>query len=100
VTPAGNPPISILTLPDEIRLKKAVARVPDVVSESARSREPHRIPFYLIELADQFHKFYQNHRFLGETPERTQARMALARAVKTVVATGLSLIGVTAPETM
>ncbi len=100
VTPAGNPPISILTLPDEIRLMKAVARFPDVVSESARSREPHRIPFYLIELADQFHKFYQNHRFLGETPERTQARMALARAVKTVVATGLSLIGVTAPETM
>ncbi len=100
VTLAGNPPISILTLPDEIRLMKAVARFPDVVSESAKSREPHRIPFYLIELADQFHKFYQNHRFLGETPERTQARMALARAVKTVVATGLSLIGVTAPETM
>ncbi len=97
---AGHPPISILTLPEEVRLMKAVARFPDVVSESAKSREPHRIPFYLLELADLFHAFYHQHRFLGETPERTQARLALARAVKTVVGTGLSLIGVTAPERM
>ncbi len=99
-SPSGHPPISMLTLPEEIRLMKAVARFPDVVSESAKSREPHRIPFYLIDLADQFHSFYQKHRFLGETPERTQARLALASAVKTVVGTGLSLIGVTAPERM
>jgi len=95
-----HPPISMLTLPEEVRLMKAVARFPDVVSESARSREPHRIPFYLLELADLFHAFYHQHRFLGETPERTQARLALARTVKTVVGTGLSLIGVTAPERM
>lgn len=97
---APHPPISMLTLPEEIRLMKAVARFPDVVSESGKSREPHRIPFYLLEVADQFHAFYHQHRFLGETPERTQARLALARTVKTVVATGLSLIGVTAPERM
>jgi arginyl-tRNA synthetase len=95
-----HPPISILTLPEEVRLMKAVARFPDIVSESAKSREPHRIPFYLLELADLFHAFYHQHRFLGETPERTQARLALAKAVKTVVGTGLSLIGVTAPERM
>ncbi|MBE0603615.1 MAG: arginine--tRNA ligase [Deltaproteobacteria bacterium] len=97
---AAHPPISMLTLPEEIRLMKAVARFPDVVAESGKSREPHRIPFYLLEVADQFHAFYHQHRFLGETPERTQARLALARTVKTVVATGLSLIGVTAPERM
>jgi len=97
---AAHPPISMLTLPEEIRLMKAVARFPDVVTESGKSREPHRIPFYLLEVADQFHAFYHQHRFLGETPERTQARLALARTVKTVVATGLSLIGVTAPERM
>ncbi|MCL2103180.1 MAG: DALR anticodon-binding domain-containing protein, partial [Syntrophorhabdaceae bacterium] len=95
-----NPPVSILTHPDEIRLMKVVARFPDVVFESAKSREPHRIPFYLVEVADQFHAFYQRHRFLGESTERTQARLALAGAVKTVVAAGLSLIGVTAPERM
>ncbi len=95
-----HPPISMLTLPEEVRIMKAVARFPDVVSESARTREPHRIPFYLLELADLFHAFYHQHRFLGETPERNQARLALAQAVRTVVGTGLSLIGVTAPERM
>jgi arginyl-tRNA synthetase len=96
----GHPPLSILTLPEEIRLMKAVARFPDVVSECVRTLEPHRIPFYLMEVADLFHAFYHQHRFLGETPERTQARLALALAVRNVVATGLSLIGVTAPERM
>jgi arginyl-tRNA synthetase len=95
-----HPPLSILTLPEETRLMKAVARFPDVVSECVKTLEPHRIPFYLLEVADLFHAFYHQHRFLGETPERTQARLALALAVRTVVATGLSLIGVTAPERM
>ncbi|NJD61321.1 MAG: arginine--tRNA ligase [Deltaproteobacteria bacterium] len=100
-TPLSDPPpLSSLSLPDELALMKKVARFPDVVSEAARLREPHRIPFYLIELAREFHAFYQNHRFLGETPERTQGRLALARAVMIVVRTGFSLIGVTAPERM
>lgn len=94
------PPLSVLSLPDEVKLMKRVARFPDVVSESARTREPHRIPFYLLDLSREFHAFYHNHRFLGETSERTQARLALAAAVRTVVSTGLSLIGVTAPERM
>jgi arginyl-tRNA synthetase len=100
-TPLSDPPpLSALSLPDELALMKKVARFPDVVSEAARLREPHRIPFYLIELAREFHAFYQNHRFLGETPERTQGRLALAKAVMTVVRTGFSLIGVSAPERM
>jgi arginyl-tRNA synthetase len=97
---SDHPPLSSLTLPDELALMKKVARFPDVVSEAARLREPHRIPFYLIELAREFHAFYQNHRFLGDSPERTQGRLALAKAVMTVVRTGLSLIGVSAPERM
>jgi arginyl-tRNA synthetase len=79
---------------------KKIARFPDVVGEAARTREPHRIPFYLLELSREFHSFYQKHRFLGETPERTQGRLALAKALKNVVSTGLSLIGVSAPERM
>lgn len=97
---SDHPQLSCLSLPDEAGLMKKVARFPDVVSEAARAYEPHRIPFYLLELAREFHAFYQTHRFLGETPERTQARLALAKTVKTVVATGLSLIGVSAPERM
>jgi arginyl-tRNA synthetase len=97
---SGNPSLSSLSLPDELALMKKVARFPDVISEAARLLEPHRIPFYLLELAREFHAFYQTHRVLGETPERTQARLALAKAVKTVVGIGLSLIGVSAPERM
>ena len=97
---ADRPSLSALTLPDEVGLMKKLARFPDVVAEAVRLREPHRIPFYLLELAREFHAFYHNHRFLGETPERTQGRLALARAVRNVVATGLSLIGVSAPERM
>jgi arginyl-tRNA synthetase len=94
------PPLSVLSLPDETNLMKKVARFPDVVSESGKAREPHRIPFYLLDLAREFHAFYHNHRFLGETPERTQGRLALATAVRNVVSTGLSLLGVSAPERM
>ncbi|MHB8833735.1 MAG: arginine--tRNA ligase, partial [Desulfobacteria bacterium] len=99
-TLSGHPPLSILTFPEEVRLMKAVARFPDVVSECAKTLEPHRIPFYLIEVSDLFHAFYHRHRFLGESPERTQARLALALGVKAVVASGLSMIGVTAPDRM
>ena len=97
---SDSPPLSVLSLPDEMKLMKRVARFPDVVSESSRTREPHRIPFYLLDLSREFHAFYHNHRFLGETSERTQARLALAAAVRNVVSTGLSLIGVSAPEKM
>lgn len=97
---SDSPSLSVLSLPDEVNLMKKVARFPDVVSESARMREPHRIPFFLLDLSREFHAFYHNHRFLGETPERIQGRLALARVVKNIVSTGLSLIGVTAPERM
>ena len=98
--PSDHPPLSSLTLPDELALMKKIAGFPDVVGEAARTREPHRIPFYLLDLSREFHAFYQKHRFLGESPERTQGRLALAKAVKNVVCTGLSLIGVSAPERM
>ncbi len=96
----GVPDLSALSLPEEIGLMKIVGRFPDVVSESARTLEPHRIPFYLLDLAKEFHAFYHNHRFLGESPERTGARLLLATAVRNVVGTGLGLIGVSAPERM
>lgn len=95
-----DPPLDLLDHPDELHLIKEVARFPDVVSEAARQREPHRIPFYLLDLAREFHAFYHNHRFLGENPGRTQGRLAIAAAVRQVVANGFSLIGVSAPEKM
>lgn len=100
MSPSDHPHVSSLTLPDELALIKKIARFPDVVGEAGRCREPHRIPFYLLDLAREFHAFYQNHRFLGEAPERTEGRLAMAKAVRNIVRTGLSLIGVSAPERM
>lgn len=97
---AEDPPLSLLDHPDELHLMKEMARFPEVVSAAARQREPHRIPFYLLDLAREFHAFYHNHRFLGESLERSQGRLALAAAVRQIVATGLSLIGVSTPEKM
>ncbi len=92
--------LDLLSHPDEIAVMKKIARFPDMIAETVRQREPHRITFYLQDLAQTFHGFYNQHRFLGETPERTAGRLALADAVRIVVSTGLSLIGVTAPEQM
>jgi arginyl-tRNA synthetase len=92
--------LDALAHPDEIAVMKKIARFPDMIAETVRQREPHRITFYLQDLAQTFHGFYNQHRFLGETPERTAGRLALADAVRIVVSTGLSLIGVTAPEQM
>lgn len=95
-----SPRLAVLALPDEIALVKSIARFPDVVSEAARLREVQRVPFYLLDLAREFHAFYHNHRFLDESPERTQARLAIAAAVRDIVRSGLRLIGVSAPERM
>jgi len=96
----ADPPLDLLTHPDELHLVKELAKFPEVVWEAARQREPHRIPFYLLDLAREFHAFYHHHRFLDEPSGKTQARLALAGAVRQVVATGLLLIGVSAPEKM
>jgi arginyl-tRNA synthetase len=92
--------LDALTLPAELAVMKMIARFPDVISETIRQREPHRIPFYLLDLSKAFHGFYNQYRFLGEAAERTAGRLALADAVRIIVSNGLSLIGVTAPEQM
>lgn len=100
ILPEEHRSLAGLTHPDEIGLMKQLARFPSVLSDAARLREPHRVPFYLLELAREFSSFYNKHRFLGESPERTRGRLALAKAMQHVVRTGLSLIGVSAPERM
>ncbi len=85
---------------EEIAILKKVLEFRDVVIESASSLEPHRIPFYLIELARMFHSYYNRHRILTDDLESSLKKLALARAVGEVVRTGLGIIGVTAPEKM
>ncbi len=92
--------ISLLDGIEEIRLMKFLARFPDVVAGSATSLEPHRVSYYLTELAGMLHKYYTKHRFIGDDPGLTEARLLLADVTRTVLKNGLELLGVEAPEKM
>jgi len=90
--------LSVLTRPEEIALVKELAEFPDVVQRAAAAYEPHRITGYLEGLARLAHAWYHKYRVLGEPEEA--ARLLLARAVQQVLANGLSLLGIPAPERM
>jgi arginyl-tRNA synthetase len=96
-----------LTAREELAIVKTLLRYPTMVAGAARAGEPHRVAGYLHELAAQFHGYHH----LGthtpayrvvrpEEPALTRARLALSRAVAIVLANGLGLLGITAPESM
>ena len=91
---------ALLTLPEELTILKMLANYPELVEGAARNLEPHRITYFLTELAAQLHSYYYKHRFISDDAELTQARFWLVDSVKTVLAHGLRILGVEAPETM
>jgi arginyl-tRNA synthetase len=92
--------VSRLTAPEEQALIKRLLQYPEVVRGAAGALEPHRIAFWLQELAGAFHPYYKTHRVIQEDQGLMLARFALCAAVGQVVANGLDLLGVGAPETM
>jgi len=92
--------VARLTEPEEIQLMKALTRYPETVSHSAAYLEPHRVTFYLMNLASCFHAYYNKHRVLTEDPILTRGRLYLVLAVQKVIRNGLTLLGVSAPEQM
>jgi arginyl-tRNA synthetase len=92
--------LSLLKEPEEIGLIKFLLEFPGLVGGAADAREPHRVPTYLQELAGIFHNFYHKHRVVTEDAGLSNARLDLCQAVKTVLANGLGLLGVSAPERM
>jgi arginyl-tRNA synthetase len=91
---------SNLTEPEEIDLMKTLARFPRLVGGSAAAREPHRVTDFCRELAADFHRFYHKHRVVSEQEGANKGRLALCRAVATVLKNAFSLIGISAPERM
>jgi arginyl-tRNA synthetase len=85
-------------------LLRALAELPRVVARAAELREPHRVARYLEDTASTFHKFYDTCRVLPQGDEdatdQHRARLVLVAATRQVVANGLELLGVTAPERM
>jgi arginyl-tRNA synthetase len=77
-----------------------LARWPEVVAAAGEQLEPHLVTTYLHELAQAFQSYYNDHQFLVDAADVRDARLALALAVRQVLANGLELIGVNAPESM
>ncbi|MGD2186410.1 MAG: arginine--tRNA ligase [Desulfobacterales bacterium] len=92
--------VARLVEPEEIDLIKTLARYPDVLAGSARSMEPHRVTYYLMDLASAFHSYYNKHRVLADDPQLRCGRLNLVLAVQKVIRNGLTLLGVSAPDRM
>jgi arginyl-tRNA synthetase len=86
--------------PAERALLIRLASFPDVLDQCARDLTPHHLTEHLMKLAGDFHRFYENCTVLGADPERRLFRFALVDAVRTLIYSGLSLLGVDAPDTM
>jgi len=85
---------------DELKLIKKVLTYPMIFELSANLREPHRITFYLQELAGEFHSYYHKFRVITEDKDLTDARLSLCKAVMFVLKHGLKILGVKAPNKM
>ena len=93
--------LACLTSADDLALLREAERFRNVVEDSARARAAHPVSFYLNELASRLHSYYANNPVLsGDDEAVMKARLALLRAVSVVIANGLGLLGVSAPESM
>ena len=77
-----------------------ILRYPDVVAAAGRDLEPHQVAAYLLELAQAFQTYYNDHQFLVDDDAQRHARLVLAMATRQVLANGLELLGIHAPEVM
>jgi arginyl-tRNA synthetase len=96
----GSVDLTPLGLPEELALVKRLLQFPDLVAGAARALEPHRVGYWLGELAGAFHPYYKVHRVIGDDPALTRARLALCAAIGQTVRNGLELLGVSAPDSM
>jgi arginyl-tRNA synthetase len=98
--------VALLDKPWELDLARQLAHWPDTVAEATRLMEPHRLPYFIYELADRVSTFYEagnengDFRVVVEDARLTRARLELCRAARATLRSGLDLVGVTAPERM
>lgn len=97
-TPSANP--ALLTAASEITLLQRLAEYPAVLTQAAHELAPHQLAFWLRDCAADFHAWYNAERILVDDPALMAARLRLAQATAQVIANGLGLLGVSAPERM
>jgi arginyl-tRNA synthetase len=99
-----NPVVTNLALlgAEEIELAKKAVGITEVIANALTALEPHRVPFYLLELAGEFHRYYNQpaNRIISDDQGLSLARLYLARVLKDALAGGLELLGVSAPDRM
>lgn len=96
----GEQNLHRLCEPHELALLKSLSRYPEIIESAALDRAPHQVAFFLRELANDFHTYYNAHTFLVKEAPLRNARLALILATRQVVRNGLDLLGVSAPDTM
>ncbi len=92
--------IARLVEPEDIAILKALARYAETIETAAAKLEPHKITYYLTNLASLFHSYFNKHKVLTDDTDLTKGRLYLIGAVKLVIKNGLSLLGVSAPDKM
>ena len=92
--------LTSLATQEELDLATAIGRFPEVVCKAADSLEAHLICYYLQDIAADFHRWYNGTRLLVDDADVRDARLALAKAVQTVIRNGLDMLGVSAPRSM
>jgi len=96
----GNAGLARLTESHEQELMARLARYQEIVETAALAHEPHQIAYYLRDLANDFHTYYNAHTFIVDDAALRDARLNLIDATRQVLANGLKLLGVSAPEVM
>ena len=96
----GEAALRRLKLSEEIDLIKAVTRFPEVMEGSVKALEPHRLTFYLNDLAALLHSYYNKNKVLSEDQAMSEARLYLVESVRIVLQNALKLLGVSTPERM
>jgi arginyl-tRNA synthetase len=89
-----------LQLEEELELIRQMVQLDDVLEDSVRELEPHRVVFYLHELAGAFHRYYNRFRVISEDPELSYARLFLVERVQKTIRRGLEILGIEAPLKM
>ncbi|MEK6657092.1 MAG: arginine--tRNA ligase [Nitrospirota bacterium] len=97
---ADSVDFGLLKLPEERNIMKQLALYPITIEGAARALEPHRITFYLQNLAGLLHNYYFHHRIIIDDKPLTDARLVLMKGVRQVIKNALGILGISAPEKM
>jgi arginyl-tRNA synthetase len=96
----GESHLSLLTEPHEKALMRRLTYYPELLENAASALEPHQVVHYLRDLAADFHTYYNAHQFIVDDVNLRNARLNLVAATRQIIANGLKLLGVSAPERM